>query len=308
MADNPSDGSRQPDDINYWLRSVRPATPADENWTGSAAADELLTSVHRRLGIPETAKTTAAKTTTTKATALGRGHRRSWWAAGAGLAAAAVLAALVVPGWNGNATKNENAIPNPRQQQQRQQQFTIRPAALLLNNYSSCAQLLTDLRSHTAASVTPYGLPGVFGGYTVGRGLALAPIPNAAAQAADSGKAAASAGGADSSATSDTNVQEAGVDEPDIVKTDNGRLISITGGMLRIVDAASKRITGSLDLSIYAGWQGAQLLVTGDHALVVLGNQTAGVIYDMGPRLGLVPNNRSSYLFVDLAGQPKVTG
>ena len=210
------------------------------------------------------------------------------------------------PGSSKDATRIPNATGNTGQQQH--QQPAIRPAALLLNNYSSCPQLLADLRSHTAASVTPYGLPGlIFGSYVRGSNMSLPAIPRAAA--VDSATS-------DSSATSGTNVQETGVDEPDIVKTDNGRLITITAGTLRVVDAASKRITGSLDLSIYAGWQGAQLLVTGDHALVVLGSEAAEYgpgseasdgIYSLGGA-GFVPGIRSSYLFVDLSGQPKVTG
>jgi hypothetical protein len=309
VAENLPGAGRQPDDINHWLRSVRPATPADDKWAGSPAADELLVAVHRQLDGQRPADTTGARTTAAKATALGRVRRRSWWTAGAGLAAAAVLAALVVPGWHDGGTKEPNAI-GPQLQQQQRQQPTIRPAALLLNNYSSCPQLLADLRSHTAASVTPFGLPGVFdggyvSGYGLGRNMSLDPLP-ADAVGASQAAAGAKTGGSDSSTT---NVQEAGVDEPDLVKVDDGRVISITAGTLRVVDAASKRITGSLDLSIYAGWQDAQLLVDGDHALVVLGSGTTGIggDYSLQPR-GFAPANRSSYLFVDLTGQPKVTG
>ncbi|HJQ00957.1 MAG TPA: beta-propeller domain-containing protein [Jatrophihabitans sp.] len=301
MADNLPDSGRQPDDINQWLRSVRPATPADDDWAGSPQAAELLAAVHRQLPTQQATEPATRKTATHR-TAFGRVYRRSWLAAGAGLAAAAVLAAFLVPGQHSGSTKL--AVPPPQKQKQ-QHPLTIRPAAMLLDNYSSCPQLLDDLRSHTAASVTPYGLPGLSSGYAMSRDLALAPMPKTAEGLDQSATAPANAG----TATSTTNVQEVGVDEPDIVKTDNGRLISITAGTLRVVDAASKRVTGMLDLSIYAGWQGAQLLVSGDHALVVLGSDVTdyGRIYSLVPK-GFAPGNRSSYLFVDLSGQPKVTG
>src|SRR6185437_6310870 len=274
VADN-----RAPDEVNRWLRAVRPPTAADQNWTDSAAADELLAGVHRRLA-GQTQRPTG---------------RRRW-----------LLTAGLLPGRSARqvpaADRPGPAIPSTGQR------TTIRPAALLLNNYDSCPQLLADLRSHTAASVTPYGLPGSFSGYGLGGRDSMPATPGAL----DPGKAAA-AGGIDGSATSITNVQEPGVDEPDIVKTDNGRLISITAGVLRVVDAASRRVTGSLDLTIYAGWQDAQLLVDGDHALVLLGSDsTAGVIrgiYSLpAPVATPLAGSRSSFLFVNLAGQPKVTG
>src|SRR5437773_5943629 len=37
---------------------------------------------------------------------------------------------------------------------------------------------------------------------------------------------------------SGTNVQEAGVDEPDVVKTDGRRIFAVTDGTLRVIDVA----------------------------------------------------------------------
>ena len=48
---------------------------------------------------------------------------------------------------------------------------------------------------------------------------------------------------------STTNMHEAGVDEPDLVKTDGNRVITVSGGVLRVVDAATRKVTGSLRLS-----------------------------------------------------------
>src|SRR6185437_101420 len=173
VADN-----RAPDEVNRWLRAVRPPTAADQNWTDSAAADELLAGVHRRLA-GQTQRPTG---------------RRRWLLTGAGLAAAAaVLVALVLtagllPGRSARqvpaADRPGPAVPSSGQQP------TIRPAALLLNNYDSCPQLLADLRSHTAASATPYGLPGSFSGYGLGGRDSMPATPGAL----DPGKAAAAGG------------------------------------------------------------------------------------------------------------------
>jgi uncharacterized secreted protein with C-terminal beta-propeller domain len=76
-----------------------------------------------------------------------------------------------------------------------------------------------------------------------------------------------------------------------------------------MVDTASRAITGSLDLTMYQGWQNAQLLVGGDHALVTLGGSNNGYNYGSfsnGPAAASGP--RSTYLFLDLAGGPKITG
>ena len=55
--------------------------------------------------------------------------------------------------------------------------------------------------------------------------------------------------------SSQTNVQEAGVGEPDIVKNDGTHLFAIAGSRLNAVDAraATPKLIGSLDLGIYGG-------------------------------------------------------
>jgi hypothetical protein len=65
---------------------------------------------------------------------------------------------------------------------------------------------------------------------------------------------------------SGTNVQEQGVDEPDTVKTDGQRIVTLTGGVLHVIDPATRQVTGRLDLNLPGP---AQLLLAGDHALVL---------------------------------------
>jgi hypothetical protein len=67
---------------------------------------------------------------------------------------------------------------------------------------------------------------------------------------------------------STTNVQEQGVDEPDLVKTDGSRIFAVAAGTLYAVDArgARPRLLGSLTLP--SGW-GHQLLLHGGRLLVI---------------------------------------
>ena len=65
---------------------------------------------------------------------------------------------------------------------------------------------------------------------------------------------------------SGTNVQEAGVDEADIVKTDGRRIFTLSSGRLVVVDAASRRSVGSV--AVAEGW-GRELFIDGDGLLLI---------------------------------------
>ncbi len=94
------------------------------------------------------------------------------------------------------------------------------------------------------------------------------------AGAGSSAGAAAAEGMAAPGAYSGTNTATAGVDEPDLVKTDGRRIVTVIGGVLRVVDAPTMQLTGVLDLSPWEGADGAapvNLLLAGDHALVLIG-------------------------------------
>jgi uncharacterized secreted protein with C-terminal beta-propeller domain len=112
-------------------------------------------------------------------------------------------------------------------------------------------------------------------------------------------------------AHSTTNVQEVGVGEPDIVDTDGNRIVSVSNGVLRVVDAATHEITGSLDLTMYAGADSAELLMSGDRILVLLGDQYTPAYYG-GPAISygypdpVRPSAGSTFLLVDLSGSPRI--
>src|SRR5205085_5691202 len=98
----------------------------------------------------------------------------------------------------------------------------------------------------------------------------------------DSAKGEAAVPGPDVAAPdhSGTNTHEAGVDEPDLVKTDGKRIVTMSGDILRVIDAASRRVTGTLALGDLAE---ANLLLSGDHALVL--TTTAPIGLQVGGRV-----------------------
>ena len=65
---------------------------------------------------------------------------------------------------------------------------------------------------------------------------------------------------------SGTNVQEAGVDEADIIKTDGQRIFAMSAGRLAVVDAARREVLGSVLLPI---GESAELFLDGDSMLAV---------------------------------------
>ncbi|ANZ38712.1 hypothetical protein BBK82_24240 [Lentzea guizhouensis] len=131
--------------------------------------------------------------------------------------------------------------------------------------FDSCDNAVKELRTAMAPYVTAYGL----GGRTA--------FATAEGMAADSAGVAqrdtmpkAATPPAEQQGHSTTNVHEQGVDEPDLVKTDGKRVVSITDGKLRVLDVAGRSITGTLDLG---DRHASQLLVSGDRALLVVQSQ-----------------------------------
>ncbi|WP_066369122.1 beta-propeller domain-containing protein [Herbidospora mongoliensis] len=129
-------------------------------------------------------------------------------------------------------------------------------------------------------------------------------------EAADGARspAASTASGAGNPAHSTTNVHEAGVDEPDLVKTDGDRVITVNRGVLRVIDAESQQVTGTLRLVAEdQGWAEANLLVSGDRALVLFNH---GGYFPAGSAVRIRPEKVAEprYVLIDLAGTPKVVG
>ena len=174
-----------------------------------------------------------------------------------------------------------------------------RAADVALVRFNSCGDALRNLRaaaasafsadssrarSATAGSNQPTATaPQAGAGTSVGGSEAGSSAPSAAgASQGNAGSGAFGQVGAGAPGSySGTNTAAPGVDEPDLVKTDGRRIVTISGGVLRVVDAQTRQLTGALDLSSgtkYGGWTPASLLLAGNHALVLL----SPAAYEMG--------------------------
>jgi hypothetical protein len=125
--------------------------------------------------------------------------------------------------------------------------------------FTECDELLVHLRAEAVERVGPYGLGGGwFGGpVMLERGFAIA---EDAMSVPTAGMAQSMEIGVDYSGT---NVQEVGIDEPDILKTDGRRVLVIEDDRLHLVDVTGPTavLTGSLRLE---GHWSRDLLVAGD--------------------------------------------
>ena len=123
-------------------------------------------------------------------------------------------------------------------------------ASRALMAFDACDDLLDWTIEHALERVGPYGLDG-YGGYPV-----FAEFTDVAGEmgAADVRSAAPSTNaGAAKDGVIGTNLQEAGVDEPDLVKTDGKRIVAVSGSTLHVLDIDGDRLTleGSIDLGFW---------------------------------------------------------
>jgi uncharacterized secreted protein with C-terminal beta-propeller domain len=266
------------DELDRWLAAARPHTVADDGWASSPAGKRTLSAIH----------------------SVNRGMtqlpRRDFWPSAQRIVLVAAAAVLVLAVATSGGSEPAKTVTPPH---------LAHPANMALVAYNSCADMLADLRAHTADNVGPWGLLGPNGmGYPNAYDAqarstpAMAPVPEALSPATP--------------AHSTTNVHEAGVDEPDIVKSDGDRIVTVSGGWLRVIDTATKKVTGSLKLP-GVGAEPADLLLSGNRALVLLQPFPAyAVPLPMRPSGGAGPGVRgpapitSTYLLVDLSGSPRV--
>ena len=127
-----------------------------------------------------------------------------------------------------------------------------------LERFSDCGAVLGYVHANAAGVVGPWGLVG-------GQRLEGDVIEEGAivADSAASGDFASLQAGVDYSTS---NVQEAGIDEPDVIKTDGERIIVATQNRVQIVDVTGPEpsLAATLDLDDLWGWR---LLLHGDRVL-----------------------------------------
>jgi Beta propeller domain len=185
----------------------------------------------------------------------------------------------------------------------------VQSGPVRLTSFHGCGGELAALRAAAEASVGPYGLPGLassMNGTVYPAAAAGAPQVVAGVGAAAAAPAAAAPAAAP--AYSGTNDYVAGVDEPDLVKTDGRRIVTVASGVLQVIGAASQRVTGRLDLNAVGegmAYQPTNLLLGGDHGLLLTsGGPVAGGA--MGSGGSSQPVSGARLLLVDLDGRPAV--
>jgi uncharacterized secreted protein with C-terminal beta-propeller domain len=135
-------------------------------------------------------------------------------------------------------------------------------SAKALTGYSGCDQLLAYYRSELQRTATAYSM-----------GFGYGAVDDTAASGAAAGAPTArSAAGPEAvgSGPTGTNVQEQGVDEPDLAKLKDGRLVVLTGNRVRILSASPKpEVLGSMRISGDQTY-GGELLLDGDRAVALV--------------------------------------
>src|SRR5438067_5675350 len=122
--------------------------------------------------------------------------------------------------------------------------------AASLRPFGSCGELLAYAKAHSAQIAAKGGLG----------------LPSGVVAAAPAAAAVGARSAADDFST--TNVQEAGVDEPDIVKSDGSHIFAVAGNTLYAVDARAAKPHLLDSLSLPQG-SASQLLLYKNRLLVL---------------------------------------
>jgi len=151
--------------------------------------------------------------------------------------------------------------------------------------FQGCDELLSHLQAEARDRVGPYGLDyygygyGFFGNDVVtDDGFEEEAAEESIAVSADADSGAATGGAAPQASRlegdggggddfTNTNTQEAGVDEPDLIKTDGNRILVVSDNVLTYVDVSSGDPETTDSIQIPDGW-GHELFFQGDRALL----------------------------------------
>lgn len=141
--------------------------------------------------------------------------------------------------------------------------------AAQLRPFDSCEQLLDYYQEQAADLVGPYGFGQGYGAAEGGMATGDEAGGDEAGAAMTGAADTASAGGEHS----DTNTQEVGVDEADLVKTDGRIIVTSVNGRVQVVDVASEAVIATIDPP-GRGDHAAELLLEGTDLVVLSSEQT----------------------------------
>ncbi len=153
--------------------------------------------------------------------------------------------------------------------------------------FDACASFLDHVHAEAAKRVGPYGIDGYGGGPVIMEGeiaidvmsdeamAEVAPVeepasPPRGAPAPSADDAASNIGpdqATEGTVFSETNVQETGVDEPDIVKTDGRRIVTISNNVITVVDVTGEP-TEIGKVRLEGGWA-REAFLAGDKLVLI---------------------------------------
>ena len=139
-------------------------------------------------------------------------------------------------------------------------------AAPALMPFDACKDLLGWTARHALERVGPYGLDG-YGVYPRYDETSAVRGEGDASFSEDATTTAAASAAQEKIDVIGTNLQEIGVDEPDIVKTDGDRIVAVSGSTLFLVSVDGERldVRGSLDLAFWT----QDLFLDGDRVIAI---------------------------------------
>jgi len=160
--------------------------------------------------------------------------------------------------------------------------------------FTACEDLLTHLQAEAMARVGPYGLDG--GGWygpvwpqnvdlrtDMVEEADMAPTAGMTAYSSAAGDGATMEEGVDYSGT---NVQELGIDEPDLIKTDGHRILIVEDGTLHFVDVSGDVAVLTDSIRLDGHWS-SDIIVDGDRAFVLASTESSYGRYDDGDEAGV---------------------
>ncbi|WP_205717784.1 beta-propeller domain-containing protein [Actinomadura soli] len=217
------------------------------------------------------------------------------------MSATTVLVLAGATGCSGSSGSQDPPVPAP-------------PMRLVA--YDGCDALLDGLRRATADKVGPYGLTD---------GPPMLALPEGDTALRKGPQSAEAPDGAQGSPPqhSTTNSHEAAADEPDLVKTDGRRIVTLAGGELHVIDPATRKVAHTLDIPGPRGLGPdgeGQMLLSGDRVLVMT-QRSMMIPFERPPAPGMEgsskpvlpdepvrPTPTTRLTLVDISGAPKVVG
>ncbi|MDG2114047.1 MAG: beta-propeller domain-containing protein, partial [Actinomycetota bacterium] len=159
--------------------------------------------------------------------------------------------------------------------------FTL---AASLTPFEACSDFLEHVQANALEAVGPWGLDGG-GVIALQGGIAVDAVEEAQGGFdADDSAAARDGGGEAGVDYSTTNVQEIGVDEPDIVKTDGERIVALAQGRVHVVDVTGREPVLMGSVSVDGVWVNEMFLV-GDRVLLLAHSDSGALPVDSVARI-----------------------